>query len=80
MYWDKEDLYLYRCLYLGGKDNDGTVYDEILQFNADTEEWSLAGHMVGARFVHAVSTIQFEVVREYCIMHYAPLPLKHLSI
>ena len=50
-------------MYVGGKGNDGTVYDEILQFNADTEEWSPAGHMIDARYRHAVSTINFEDVR-----------------
>ena len=53
-------------MYLGGKDNDGTLYDEILQFNADTEEWSPAGHMIDARYRHAVSTINFEDVRNVC--------------
>ena len=45
---------------------DGYIRDEILEFRPDTEEWSLAGHMVEARRDHAVSTINFEDVYLYC--------------
>ena len=40
--------------------------NEILEFHPDTEDWSLAGHMVQARYDHAVSTITFEDVNKYC--------------
>ena len=65
VYCDKEDL-LPVLVFVGGKDNDGTVYDEVLQFKADTEEWSLAGHTIDARYRHAVSTMNFEDVRDVC--------------
>ena len=42
------------------------AYDEILEFRPDTEEWSLGGHMIQARYDHAVSTITFEDVNKYC--------------
>ena len=45
---------------------DGGYRDEILEFRPDTEEWSLAGHMIKARYDHAVSTITFEDVNKYC--------------
>ena len=45
---------------------DGDFYDEILQFHADTEVWSLAGRMIQARTSHAVSTINFNDVRDVC--------------
>ena len=58
------------CLYLGGHGYDGTnanhAYDEILEFRADTEDWSLAGRMLEARSRHAVSTINFGDVYPYC--------------
>ena len=44
----------------------GGIYDEILEFCPDTEEWSLAGRMIEARNQHAVSTINFEDVRDVC--------------
>ena len=44
------------------------MYDEILQYEEDSEEWTLAGHMIEARVNHAVSTVQFEDVRDHCIM------------
>ena len=37
-----------------------------LEFHPDTEEWSLAGHMIEARYQHTVSTINFEDVRDVC--------------
>ena len=49
----------------GGYDNDHD-YDEILEFRPDTDDWSLAGRMVEARYDHAVSTINFEDVRAWC--------------
>ena len=45
---------------------EGGDLDEILEFHADTEEWSLAGRMVVARRTHAVSTISFEDVAQHC--------------
>ena len=44
----------------------GGIYDEILEFRPDTEDWSLAGRMLEARYKHAVSTINFEDVRAWC--------------
>ena len=45
------------------------MYDEILQYGEDSEEWILAGHMIEARVNHAVSTVQFEDVRDHCILY-----------
>ena len=45
---------------------DGYYTDEILEFRPDTEEWSLAGHMLEARRDHAVSTINRGDVYLYC--------------
>ena len=55
---------LYPVLMSGGY--DGGYRDEILEFRPDTEDWSLAGRMVESRSDHAVSTINFEDVREWC--------------
>ena len=52
----------------GGSDENFVMYDEILQYEEDYEEWTLAGHMIEARVNHAVSTVQFEDVREHCIL------------
>ena len=54
-------------IYIGGyvaEPPDGT--DKILEFRPDTEKWSLAGRMLEARYQHAVSTINFEDVRDVC--------------
>ena len=48
-------------------DSNLHYYDEILEFHPDTEEWSLAGHMIEARYhQHTVTTINFEDVRDVC--------------
>ena len=52
----------------GGFDENFVMYDEILQYVEDSEEWILAGHMIEARVNHAVSTVQFEDVRDHCIL------------
>ena len=52
----------------GGSDENFVMYDEILQYEEDYEEWTLAGHMIEARVNHAVSTVQFEDVRDHCIL------------
>ena len=36
--------------------------DDMLQFLPDTEQWSLASHMVNTRGWHAASTINFDDV------------------
>ena len=48
--------------------NSPYQYDEILEFRTDTEDWSLAGHMTRATSGHAVSTINFEDVQDFCIV------------
>ena len=42
------------------------VLDEILQFDAETGEWELIGHMRLARGQHATSVINFNEIKEYC--------------
>ena len=41
--------------------------DEILQYHADTEQWTLVGHMINANYDQAMSTINFEDIREHCV-------------
>ena len=52
----------------GGSDENFVMYDEILQYEEHSAEWTLAGHMIEARVNHAVSTVQFEDVRDHCIL------------
>ena len=52
----------------GGSDENFVMYDEILQYEEHSAEWTLASHMIEARVNHAVSTVQFEDVRDHCIL------------
>ena len=40
----------------------------ILDFQAVTKEWVPVGDIIEARSFHAVSTINFEAAKEFCIM------------
>ena len=42
------------------------MLDEILQFDAETREWELIGHMRLARGQHAISIINFNEIKDYC--------------
>ena len=48
--------------------NYGDYLEEILEFDPDSEEWNLLSKegLLQPRFGHAVSTIQWERVENYC--------------
>ena len=50
----------------GGEDDDYTVYDTILSYNPDTEQWSPAGSMRERRRYHAVMKVNTEEYAPYC--------------
>ena len=45
---------------------DGEYLDEILEFDVLTGEWELVDRMMEAREWHAVSGIDFNLVRDFC--------------
>ena len=51
-----EWLKLFANKYLGGQ----YYYDEILEFDPLTGQWELVDRMIQARYLHAVSVINFE--------------------
>ena len=53
---------------LGGiyDDSGFNYYDEILEFESRTGEWSLIGRMMIARDYHAVSIVSTEEINIYC--------------
>ena len=63
-HWTSADIDII-MLYLGGF-NSPDEYDEILEFHPDTEKWSLAGRMIRTRYSHAVTTVNFEDVFNWC--------------
>ena len=42
------------------------VLDEILQFDAESGEWQLIGHIKFARADHATSIVNFNEIKDYC--------------
>lgn len=52
-------------LYLTGGLYNNNPSDQILQFNADTEEWSLVGRLMKATAGHAVSTVNWDDVKDW---------------
>ena len=55
--------------FLGGynyDDGDSNYYDEILEYEPSTGEWSLVDQMRSAREYHAVSVISTEEINIYC--------------
>ena len=53
---------------LGGRyfDGDNSYYDDILEYDPSTGEWSLVDQMMSARTFHAVSVISTEEINKYC--------------
>ena len=55
-------------MFLGGDNYDGdwNYYDDILEYEPSTGEWSLVDQMMRARSGHAVSVISTEKITKYC--------------
>ena len=53
-------------MFVSGGSDYSDYYDEILEFRPDTDQWMLAGRMMEPRFMHAVSTINFDDVSAWC--------------
>ena len=51
-------------IYLGGY--DGSSYDDILEFDPLTGQWKEVDRMLQARSSHAVSTVNYNMVAQYC--------------
>ena len=55
-----------RVLVTGGSEK-GEYHDDILEFDPSTEEWILLDKMRVARRTHAVSVVNWEDVRQFCV-------------
>ena len=54
---------------LGGSDRSApclNAQNNILLYEPESESWTTVGHMINARESHAISTIQFEDVKDFC--------------
>ena len=52
--------------YLGG-DANGINHGEILRFDKATLEWQEVGSMNKTRYFHAMSVVNVEDVKDYCV-------------
>ena len=55
-----------RVLVTGGS-KKGEYYDDILEFEPSNGEWTLLDKMKVARRTHAVSAVNWEDVRQFCV-------------
>ena len=56
--------------FLGGWDGL-TAYNNILEYNQETEEWQEVGVMKEPRFDHSVTVVSYEDYAEWCIWELA---------
>ena len=59
-FWDT----LYVCISSGGYDGDGRK--DILEFNHETESWTVIGAMKEPRHAHSVSVVSIEDYEKWC--------------
>ena len=52
----------------GGYDVDVT-YSDILTWDPEHSSWSQVGAMAVARYDHAVTTVNYNVISQYCVGH-----------
>ena len=55
-----------RTLMTGGMDVYGADYDFIVEYDIQTQEWTLAGRMMQPRRYHAVVAVDWDNVNKYC--------------
>ena len=53
----------------GGIDGDGVTYSDILAWDPEHSSWSQVGGMAVARNNHAVTTVNYNVISQYCVGH-----------
>ena len=41
--------------------------DEVIEFNTDTEEWSLVENMAARRRFHATSVVDINIAKQFCL-------------
>ena len=65
---DTYDLFIYLLIFVGGSDDSGTGLDEVIEFNTDTEEWSLVDNMREGRRGHAASIVDINIAEQFCLL------------
>ena len=56
----------YFQLIVGGGRVGGPNYDDIYKYNAEADQWSMAGNMKTSRYYHAVSTVSKQDILPNC--------------
>ena len=54
------------CSIVSGGFNKTSPLGEIMQFDPDSENWSMVGVMKNAREYHGISVVNATIVEEYC--------------
>ena len=50
----------------GGKENDGSFLDTILEYDITGDSYTQIGTMAKARYRHAISVVKYEDYSEWC--------------
>jgi len=53
-------------VYIFGGYDGGSYYDTILEYDATSDSYTEAGTMTQARFLYAVSVVQYEEYSQWC--------------
>ena len=52
--------------YSGGFDVSTQGFEDILEFDGQTEQWQQIGTLKKRRYFHSTSVIDYNLIKEYC--------------
>ena len=54
--------------FIGGTDDSAVGFlDEVIEFNTDSEEWSLVENMREGKRGHAASVVDINIAKQFCL-------------
>ena len=56
-------------VYVSGGNADGIWLSDILAWDPELSSWSQVGDMTVARADHTVTTVNYNVISQYCVGH-----------
>ena len=56
----------YTIIIAGGQDSNLNAHDDILQYNPEEDTITTVGHMIQARYLHAISVVSAAAYLQWC--------------